>query len=119
MLIMLTGRFAWPGQVAEADVAQEPTITLLQAMELSQDRDSIAREYVTNFEITFEIGYPALKEVWHSLASPLMAVVHTYLSILSRVPDTLIERKVGSETARRVSRKAAKILEAGGVGVAG
>ena len=50
---------------------ETPSITLLQAMALAQDRDSIAREYVTGFAITFEIGLPAMKECtipkWRSL----------------------------------------------------
>ena len=60
-------RMAQPGgmgQTAEADVAEEPSITLLQAMDLAQGRDALAREYVTDFAITFEIGYPALRAAW-------------------------------------------------------
>ena len=42
------------------DVANEPTITLLDAMRLAADRDAVACEYATAFEITFGTGVPAL-----------------------------------------------------------
>jgi len=103
------------GHTSQADVAEEPTLTLYEAMSLAQERDSIAREYVTDFAITFEIGYPALCDVWHVAANPADAIVQAYLTLLARVPDTLIARKRGVEMARQVSRWAADVLEAGGV----
>jgi triphosphoribosyl-dephospho-CoA synthase len=111
-------RLAQPGGLGhapQADVAVEPTLTLYQAMSLAQERDSIAREYVTNFAITFEIGYPALCELWHASANRADAIVQAYLTLLARVPDTLIARKRGAEMAGQVSRWAAEALEAGGV----
>jgi triphosphoribosyl-dephospho-CoA synthase len=39
------------GKVSESDISAEPSITLMQAMNLAQDRDSIAREYATGFAI--------------------------------------------------------------------
>ncbi len=103
------------GQVAEGDVAEEVHLTLREAMALARERDAIAREYVTDFAITFEIGYPALREAWNAARSPASAVVETYLQILARVPDTLIARKRGLEIALEVSRRALAALEAGGV----
>jgi triphosphoribosyl-dephospho-CoA synthase len=111
-------RLAHPGgmgHVSQADVAEEPSITLLQAMALARDRDAIAQEYVTDFVITFDIGFPALKEAQSRGADFSNAVVQTFLSILSRVPDTLIARKKGFETAGRISRQAGEVLRRGGV----
>jgi triphosphoribosyl-dephospho-CoA synthase len=110
-------RLAQPGgmgQAAEADVAGEPSITLRQAMELAQGRDSIAHEYIADFAITFEIGYPALYETWQLTGQPAQAIVQCYLTLLANVPDTLIARKRGTETAAEVSRRAAEILAVGG-----
>jgi triphosphoribosyl-dephospho-CoA synthase len=110
-------RMAQPGgmgQAVEADVAEEPSITLYQAMDLAQGRDSIALEYVTDFAITFEIGYPALREAWRAAGNPANAIVQCYLTLLANVPDTLIARKRGTETAAEVSRWAAEILALGG-----
>lgn len=111
-------RLAGPGGLGrsgEADIEQEPSITLLQAMQLAKDRDTIAREYATGFEITFEIGYPAIKHAWESHNDPHMALVQAYLTVLANVPDTLIARKRGLEVARRVSARAQTVLQAGGV----
>jgi triphosphoribosyl-dephospho-CoA synthase len=111
-------RLAQPGgmgQVSRADAAEEPSITLLEAMTLAQDRDAVAREYVTDFAITFDIGLPALWEARLRGSDFSSAIVQTFLSILSRVPDTLIARKRGFETAGRISRQAGDVLSRGGV----
>ena len=103
------------GKVSEADIAEEPAITLLQAMILAQSWDSIASEYATGFSITFEIGLPALKRALLETADFSHAVVQAYLTILSRIPDTLIARKIGFESARQVSLHAEEALGLGGV----
>jgi triphosphoribosyl-dephospho-CoA synthase len=111
-------RMAQPGglgRVSQSDVAEEPSITLLQAMNLAQKRDSIAREYATDYVITFEIGLPALNEAVSKADGFSRAIVQAFLEVLSRVPDTLITRKRGIESARRVSRMAKEVLKHGGV----
>jgi triphosphoribosyl-dephospho-CoA synthase len=96
-------------------VAKEPNMTLQEAMALAQERDSIAREYVTDFSITFEIGYPTLREAWRTANDSADAIVQTHLTLLARVPDTLIARKRGAEMACQVSRRAGDVLAKGGV----
>ena len=111
-------RLAQPGglgQTPQADVAEEPLVTLYQAMALAQERDAIAREYVTDFAITFEIGYPALQAAWLSANNASTAIVQAYLTILARVPDTLIARKRGADTAVQVSQWAGQVLAMGGL----
>ena len=103
------------GAVPESDVAGEPSITLLQAMALARERDAVAREYVTDFGITFEIGLPALRDSESRCGDFAGAIVQAFLIILSRVPDTLIARKRGSEAARYVSQLAAGVLARGGM----
>jgi triphosphoribosyl-dephospho-CoA synthase len=103
------------GQVPNADVSEEPSVTLLEAMALAKDRDAIAREYATDFEITFEIGLPALKEVLATGEGFFSAIVHTFLTILKRVPDTLIARKRGQAVALHASQWASRVLSEGSV----
>lgn len=103
------------GRVSRQDVAEEPSVTLLEAMRLAKDRDSIASEYVTDFEITFRTGFPAIKEALSRGVDFSDAVVQASLTVLSRVPDTLIARKNGGETARRVSQRAEDVLLHGGI----
>lgn len=103
------------GHSAEQDIAESPSVTLLETMSLAKDRDSIALEYVTDFEITFGTGLPALRKARSRGATFSDAVVQAFLTILSRVPDTLIARKNGEACSRQVSDYAKEVLLQGGV----
>ena len=104
------------GVVKQHDLKERNvSITLYEAMDLARDRDSLAREYVTDFEITFEIGLTTFTQALKKGAAISEAIVQTFLSILAQVPDTLIARKKGMETALEVSRQASQILKYGGV----
>jgi triphosphoribosyl-dephospho-CoA synthase len=111
-------RIAAPGGLGRLDrydvQGPEVDITLRAAMALAQSRDAVAREYVTDFEITFDIGYLTLRQLCEEGHRFSDSIVQTSLAILSRVPDTLIARKNGIEVAERISRRAKQVLEAGG-----
>jgi triphosphoribosyl-dephospho-CoA synthase len=111
-------RLAAPGGLGQAtryDVHQEEVdITLLEAMRLAKDRDTVAREYVTNFETTFELGYALLLGFWKEGQRFSDSLIQTYLTILAQVPDTLIVRKKGWDVARDVSSQAQAVLDLGG-----
>jgi triphosphoribosyl-dephospho-CoA synthase len=103
------------GHVDRHDVGQvDVAVTLREAMDAAAERDSIAREYVTDFEITFTLGAETLDRCWRDGAAFSDAVVTTFLTILAEVPDTLIARKNGVGPAQDVSRRAARVLAAGG-----
>jgi triphosphoribosyl-dephospho-CoA synthase len=113
-------RLAAPGGLGDADSydvrkAMDVDITLLEAMRIAQDRDAVAREYVTDFQVTFELGYTTLCRLWEQGYRFADSVVQTALTILAQVPDTLITRKKGMAMAEQVSRKADRVLQAGGV----
>ena len=98
------------------DLNQTTTdITLLQAMEVARDRDTISREYVTTYNITFAIGLVALKKTLAQGVPLPEAIVQTFLSILAEVPDTLIARKNGKEVAQQISNRAKRIIKKGGI----
>jgi triphosphoribosyl-dephospho-CoA synthase len=103
------------GAAATEDVATAPTVSLRDAMALAAERDSVAREYTTDFATTFEIGAPALRQARSSGLGWSDATVQTFLRILAAVPDTHIARKLGREAAEAVSRRAREVEEAGGV----
>ena len=103
------------GRVEKQDVGDEPTLTLVEAMRLAADRDSIAREYTTAFELTFLSGVPALERARGDALSWDDAVVETFLSLLAAAPDTHIARRGGAALAAEVSRQARTALAAGGV----
>jgi triphosphoribosyl-dephospho-CoA synthase len=103
------------GEVAQHDVTRDDvSITLREAMEAARERDAVAREYVTDFEITFALGAATLQRLWREGATFSEAVLTAFLTVLAGVPDTLIARKNGLTAAEDVSRRAAGILKAGG-----
>jgi triphosphoribosyl-dephospho-CoA synthase len=111
-------RLASPGGLGRAetqDVAGEPTVSLRDVMRLAADRDGIAREYATGFEMTFGSGAPALARARQDGLSWNDAVVETFLILLAAAPDTHVLRRGGPMLAADVSRRAAAALTAGGV----
>ncbi len=108
------------GEAARHDVLErEVGVSLLEAMDAARERDAIAREYVTDFELTFSLGAETLLRCWNDGATFSDAVVTAFLTILAETPDTLIARKNGLAVAEDVSRRAARILAAGGMATAG
>jgi triphosphoribosyl-dephospho-CoA synthase len=103
------------GQAAAQDVKDDPTVPLLEAMQLAAGRDGIAREYVTAFEVTFGTGAPALDRARRDGLSWDDAVVETFLTLLAAQPDTHIARRGGAERAQAASRLARIALAEGGV----
>jgi triphosphoribosyl-dephospho-CoA synthase len=111
-------RRAAPGGLGRAeaqDVASDPTIPLLDAMRLAADRDLVAREYATAFEITFGTGAPVLDRARRAGLSWDDAVVETFLTLLAANPDTHIARRGGAMLAADISTEARAALASGGV----
>jgi triphosphoribosyl-dephospho-CoA synthase len=118
-------RLANPGGLGKVDefdlndtskeVLEQENVNLYDIFRISAQRDSIAREWITKFSVTFDIGYPFFLETYNKTGDINISTVHTYLKILSEVPDTLVARKYGAELASSVSQKARKILSAGGL----
>lgn len=106
------------GRAAAHDVADEPTITLVDAMRLAADRDGIAREWATAFELTFGTGAPALDRARRAGLSWDAAIVETFLILLAASPDTHVARRGGAELAAAISKQARGALASGGVGSA-
>jgi len=110
-------RRARPGGLGEAkaeDVAGAPTVSLRDAMSLAADRDAIAREYVTDFALTFETGVPAVLAARREGLAWSDTVVEAYLALLDETPDTHIARKLGAAEAAAISLQAREVRAAGG-----
>jgi triphosphoribosyl-dephospho-CoA synthase len=102
------------GRVDVADVRSDPppTLTLLEAMRLGADRDSIARQYTNNFQDV--LGLAALMSASLAIGASLeSAIIEAYLDQLARTPDTLIERKLGRFMAQEASHRAEGVLLCG------
>jgi triphosphoribosyl-dephospho-CoA synthase len=109
-------RLAAPGGLGRADdqdVAEEPTLTLRDAMALGAADDAVAREYATDYDVTFRLTAPTLKWARQSGLGWPEAILEAYLRVLANIPDTLIARKQGANAARAVSLRAAEVLAEG------
>jgi len=105
-------RIANPGGLNSSDDADvsdapPPGLTLLDAMQLAADRDTVARQYVTDF-------HDVITQVAGDVATPLggldEAIRMAHLKQMAREPDSLIFRKCGIEIARQSQRFAQRVL---------
>jgi len=116
------------GKDARRTIVQR-AYTLYDMMKASSSWDNIAREWVTSMEISFCCGLPTWLRIKRETGNVNAATVHTFLTILSKYPDTFIARKIGSRTegdvekavrkglveAMKISSTASKVLSMGGV----
>ncbi|MCW3986311.1 MAG: triphosphoribosyl-dephospho-CoA synthase [Candidatus Bathyarchaeota archaeon] len=93
----------------------EENITLHDIFRISASYDSISREWVENYPLTFEAGLPYFTQQLKETNNLNTAIVQTFLKILSIVPDTLVARKVGLERAKEISEQANEVLISGGL----
>jgi triphosphoribosyl-dephospho-CoA synthase len=111
------------GKVPELDIDDKDSLTrirrqnisLFDIFRISSGYDTISSEWVRGFPVTFEIGLPFLVRELYATGDINTAVVDTYLTILSQVPDTLVARKLGIGRAREVSLMAKRVLKVGGM----
>ncbi len=109
-------RMAVPGgmeQVDQMDISAAAPPSILDAMRAAEQRDLVARQYVTNFALVLTEVAPWLAagpgRGW-SLAD---TIIHTQMRLMSLYPDSLIARKCGRETAHEAASRAAQVLDAG------
>jgi len=91
----------------------EDKVSLYEVFKISAPWDSISSEWVNDYDITFNIGYPFFIQQLEETNDINKATVHTFLKILSEVPDTLIARKAGMPAAKEVSTQAKIVLKEG------
>lgn len=103
-------RLAQPGGMGKVEAADihdaAPEITLVEAMRLAAERDTVAQQFTNNFEQVF---WAAARIRKHD--QPLSAsIVRTFLELLAEYPDTLVARKCGIDVSQEVSTYAAQVL---------
>ena len=74
---------------------QKKQLTLYDLMKASSKWDNIAHEWSSGLDICFSLGYPTLIKLFNESKNLNLAIVHTFLTILSKFPDTFIARKIG------------------------
>lgn len=111
------------GDVAELDVKDERSknrireerISLYEIMKISSKWDNISKEWATDMRITFEFGYPLIKKLYARTKNMNTTTVQAFLEILSRYPDTFVQRTHGRKVAEQVSERARAIIGKGGM----
>src|SRR5580704_12422669 len=101
------------GRVDIQDIAESPSVTLLEAMKMAVDRDGIAAQYASDFSTIFEgagrlTRFEPFPERWEE------ALVDLHVWLMAEFPDTLIARKCGPEVAAEAARYASSVMSAGG-----
>ncbi|WEU41091.1 MAG: triphosphoribosyl-dephospho-CoA synthase [Candidatus Odinarchaeum yellowstonii] len=89
--------------------------TLYDLFEISGKWDSISKEWLTSYQITYTIGEPEFTSTLNETKDINTATVHTFLKILSTTPDSLIKRKTDEQTAEKITLKAREALKLGGL----
>ena len=99
------------GRSDKHDVADDVTVSLLEAMRSAAQRDSIAALYAEGYALVFDRLLPvhaAAQLRWHSEA---WAATGVFMFCLALIPDTHIVRKHGPETALSVRDKAIQMFD--------
>ena len=108
-------RLAQPGGMGEVDagdVADAPSIGLVEAMKLAADRDGVARQYANGFDDVIKVIAPALVKRYADGESLDHAIVWAHMDQMAREPDSLIRRKCGNDLAAESSRRARAVIDA-------
>ncbi|MCK5668398.1 MAG: triphosphoribosyl-dephospho-CoA synthase, partial [Gammaproteobacteria bacterium] len=106
-----------PGGLGESDKYDvnkqlDSSITLQMAMTEAEDRDLIARQYVTDFADIFSQGFISVRDFSVRWNSVQWAAVACYMGFLAEFPDSHIRRKYGQEVAEQIRINAAPIATA-------
>ncbi|MHA1269187.1 MAG: triphosphoribosyl-dephospho-CoA synthase [Candidatus Helarchaeota archaeon] len=111
------------GEKSEYDVHNESSIekikneniNLYDIFKISMDWDSISKELVSKYQITFEIGVPFFIQTFQECNDINITTVNTFLKIASEIPDSLIIRQHGERIANEYRKKALELISRGGL----
>jgi len=82
-------------------------------MQLAEDRDLIAKQYASGFDLVLKTGVSILSANDYLPSRWEEAVITLHLKLMSLFPDTLIARKCGSGEAQRSADLAHEVLATG------
>jgi len=105
-LVYKAVRLAQPGGMGVKDfqdVSQEPSVSLLKAMEIAASWDRIAGQYSNNFCDVFGFGCARFEEFYTKWQDERWATTGLFLSYLAKFTDSLIERKHGMVKAKEIN----------------
>jgi triphosphoribosyl-dephospho-CoA synthase len=99
------------GASVEQDVRETAAVTLVEAMAMAADRDRIALQYVSDYKDIFEFAVLRYN-LWLSQGrDKIWAAVFLFADLLTRFPDSHIERKYGNNFTEFVAVRMQRFLE--------
>lgn len=108
-------RIANPGGLGDVEAhdvkQQKPGCSLIEAMTVASSRDSVALQYSTGFHDVFELGLTNIKcfvKLWNSVK---WAAVSCYMTYMSSIRDSHIQRKYGQEIAEQIRIKSGVVAK--------
>lgn len=93
------------GEVGHQDVAQNPDVSLRDAMRIAADCDRIAYQYVSDYEDVFEYAKNRYHTAVGQWEEETWAAVAVFVGLLAKIPDSHIERKYGDKFTRMVATR--------------
>jgi triphosphoribosyl-dephospho-CoA synthase len=87
------------------DVTEKPTVTLTEAMRLASARDRIALQYITDYQDIFDFAVLIYYDSMSKWGNKGWSALSVYSELLSRFPDSHIERKYGDQYSGMVASK--------------
>ena len=100
------------GRSDTADVADTPTITLLEAMAIAAGRDRIAYQYATTYSDVFDFAIPRYHSGCLRWGDDAWAAAWVFIGILKRIPDSHLERKYGKRFTGMLAARMADLEDA-------
>ena len=93
------------GSADQQDVSEAPSVNLAEAMRLASAKDRIALQYMTDYQDIFDFAIAIHYNAMSKWGSQEWAAVSVYAGLLSRFPDSHIERKYGDQYSEMVAAK--------------
>ncbi len=84
--------------------------SIMDAMHIASEWDSIAKQYTTDFSLVLETSWPYLQATIERGLSLTDAIIITHVFLMAEVPDTLIARKCGKARSLEAAARAGKVL---------
>lgn len=100
------------GTSPRADVADTPTITLLEAMTIAAQRDRVAYQYANAYADVFDFAIPRYHTACLRWGDDAWATAWVFIGILKRIPDSHLERKYGKRFSGMLAARMADLEDA-------
>lgn len=97
------------GRSDDQDVSEKPSVNLAEAMRLASAKDRIALQYVTDYQDVFDFAVSIYYNAASKWGNKSWAAVSVYVDLLSRFPDSHIERKYGDQYTEMVASKMSQL----------